>query len=339
LRKTAHILKLISLLLIVGMFASAPRSGAADSESTRKEISLREYIAELRIATTVLDSESPTTIRSFRQSLPSEWIVHMDDQLFTVKTDWLTTALSIEEAGPVSNTDRLRQTRQHLNGLLESAEALLTPPDGAELAQAQARVDRILRGRAFQGSHELSWLDKIKARVYAWISRQLEKLFGRMGISTSVGNAIAWTVVTLMAILLTFWVVRSMLAAAARSDLDLHGATPAGRDSRYWASQARSAAGRGDYRTAIHAAYWTAVAQLEENHLLPGDRSRTPRESLRLLEQGSGAYAPMEHLTRRFELTWYGYRAATPADWSDAVKQLETLECLRSSTRAIASSS
>jgi hypothetical protein len=321
------------------MFPSAPRSGAADSQSARIEISLREYIAELRTAASALDSESPTTIRTFRQSLPSEWIVHMDDQLFTVKTDWLTTALFMEETRPLSNPERRRQARQHLNGLLESAEALLTPPAGAELAQAQARADRILRGRAFQGSHELSWLDKIKARVYAWISRQLEKLFGRMGISTSVGNAIAWTVVTLMAILLTFWIVRPMLAAAARPDLDLHGAAPAGHDWRYWANEARSAAGRGEYRAAIHAAYWTAVAQLEENHLLPGDRSRTPRESLRLLEQGSEAYAPMEHLTRRFELTWYGYRAATSADWNDAVKQLETLECLRSSTRAIASSS
>ena len=45
-----------------------------------------------------------------------------------------------------------------------------------------------------------------------------------MGISTSVGNTIAWTLVTLMSLLLAFWAVRSMLAAAARSELDLRGA-------------------------------------------------------------------------------------------------------------------
>jgi len=129
-----------------------------------------------------------------------------------------------------------------------------------------------------------------------------------------------------------------MLAAAARSQLDLSGATPAGRDWHYWAGEARLAAARGNYRAAIHAAYWTAVAQLEENRLLPGDRSRTPRESLRLLQRGSAAFGPLAQLTRRFELTWYGYKTATSADWDDAMKQLEMLECLRSSTRAIASS-
>jgi Domain of unknown function (DUF4129) len=340
LRTTAHIVRFVLLLLIAGIFPLALRSRPADLPATGKEISLQEYIAELRAATVALDDGSPTTIHNFRLSLPSEWIVTMDNQSISVKTDWLVTALFIEESQSpaASNHEQVRQARQRLNALRESAEALLAPPAGADLAQAHGQVDRILRGREFQGSHEPSWLDKFKARVYAWISRQLEKLFGRMGISTSVGNTIAWILVTIIGLLLTFWVVRSMLAAAARSELDLQDAAPAGHDWRYWANVARSAAGRGDYRAAIHAAYWTAVAQLEENRLLPGDRSRTPRESLGLLERGSAAYAPMAHLTRRFELTWYGYRAATSADWNDAVKHLEAIECLRTSTRAIASS-
>ena len=120
--------------------------------------------------------------------------------------------------------------------------------------------------------------------------------------------------------------------------MDLSGAVAAGQDWRYWAREARAAAERGDYRAAIHAAYWTAVAQLEETRLLPEDRSRTPRESLRLVERGHAAYAPLAQLTRRLEFTWYGFRSATPEDWDDAKKQLEALECLRSSTHAIANS-
>jgi len=169
-------------------------------------------------------------------------------------------------------------------------------------------------------------------------SRHLEKLFGRIGVSAAVGNTIAWTLVSLVTLLLAFWCVRSLIAGASRAEMDLRGATPAGQDWRHWAREARAAAERGDYRAAIHAAYWTAVARLEENHLLPEDRSRTPRESLRLLQRGNSAYAPLARLTSRFELTWYGYKAATSADWDDAMKQLETLDCLRSSTRAIASS-
>jgi hypothetical protein len=102
--------------------------------------------------------------------------------------------------------------------------------------------------------------------------------------------------------------------------------------------EARAAAERGDYRAAIHAAYWAAVARLEETKSLPEDRSRTPRESLRLIRRENPAYAPLSQLTRRFELVWYGYRAATAADWTDAMQQLEALGCQRSSTPVISAS-
>jgi hypothetical protein len=338
LRKIAHALHLNLLLLIVGIFPSALWCGPADSKFTYRELNLQAYIAGLNTATRALDGKSLPTIREFRLSLPSEWVVQLDGQSIWVKTDWLATALLDEENSPQASSERLVQARQHLAALRETAEALLAPPGGAELGQAHAQVDRILLDREFQGSHEPTWLDKLKARVRGWIARHLEKLFGRMGIPAAVGDTIAWILVSLVALLLAFWVVRSVIAAAARSELDLRGATPAGQDWRYWASKARTAAGRGDFRAAIHAAYWTAVAQLEENHLLPEDRSRTPRESLRLLQRGNSAYAPLARLTSRFELTWYGYKAATSADWDDAMKQLETLDCLRSSTRAIASS-
>jgi hypothetical protein len=334
----AQVLQFTLLLLIAGIFPTALWSGPADSISTSKEITLQEYVTELRTATIALDGESLNTIHNFRLSLPSEWVVQIDGQSMRVETDWLATAFLAKENAPKENADLLGQARQHLAALRETAEALLAPLAGAELGQARAQVDHILRDPEFQGSHEPTWLDKFKARVRIWISRHLERLFGRMGISASVGNTVAWTLVSLAALLLAFWAVRSVIAAAARSELDLRGATPAGQDWRYWAGEARAAAERGDFRAAIHAAYWTAVAQLEENRVLPGDRSRTPRESLRLLQRGNAMYGPLAHLTRRLELTWYGYKIATSADWDDAMKQLETLECLRSSMRATASS-
>ena len=301
-------------------------------------MSLQEYVAQLRAASTALDSETPTTIHTFRLSLPIEWVILTDGQSMSVKTDWLAAALVAHENSPKVTNDQVRQGRQHLAALREAAEALLSPAARADLDQSRAQVDRILHDREFQGSHEPSWWDKFRARVWSWIDRHLEKLFGRMGISASAGNAIAWTLVGLVGLLLAFWAVRFAMNAAARSGIDLRGSISAGQDWRYWAREARAAAERGDYRAAIHAAYWTAVAQLEENHLLEEDRSRTPRESLRLLQRGSAAYTPLADLTRRFEVTWYGYRTATPADWDDVRKQLETLECLRSSTHAIASS-
>jgi hypothetical protein len=258
-----------------------------------------------------------------------------------VETDWLDFALSDTPGVPLnapSRLGRLRQAHQHLDALLQSAGALAAPGQSADLAQSRARIDRILGDREFQGSHEPSWFEKQKAKILGWINRQIEKIFGRMGVPARVGSAIAWTLVALAGLLLAFWFVRWLIATASRSDIDLRGARPAGHDWRYWAGEARAAAARGDYRAAIHAAYWSALTRLEENRLLPEDRSRTPRESLRLVQRTSPAYTPLAQLTRRFELTWYGYRTATSADWDDAAKDLGTIECLPSSTATTANS-
>ena len=302
---------------------------------------MQDYIAQLQAASKVLQGADPVAAKAYRRTLPSEWDVRVDDRTMKVETDWLDSAVAIQADVPVEDqrrAGRLRQGQQHLDALLESAEALASPPQEANLAQSRAQLNRILSDREFQGSHEPSWLDKWKARVFGWINRQLDKIFSRMGVPARVGSAIAWTVVALAGILLGFWFVRWLIAAASRTDMDLRGSRPAGHDWRHWAREAHAAAGTGDYRAAIHAAYWSARARLEENHLLPEDRSRTPRESLRLVQRTSAAYTPLAQLTRRFELTWYGYRDATSADWDDAVKELGTIECLPSSTATTANS-
>jgi hypothetical protein len=338
LKKIAHVLQFILLFQVAGIFPSTSWSRPAGPISSSKQVSMQEYVTALRTATSALEGESSNSVKDFRESLPGEWVVQSDGQSFRVKTDWLAVALLAVEKGPKENANLVKQAQEHLAALRETAEGLVGPPAGADLGQAHAQVDHILSGREFKGSHEPTWFDKLNARVRAWIARHLESLFGRMGVSASVGNAIAWTLVSLVGLLLVFWAVRYVIAAANRSQMDLSGIPPAGRDWRYWAGEARASAQRGDFRSAIHAAYWCAVTQLEENRLLPGDPSRTPRESLRLLKKENAVYGPLSQLTRRFELTWYGYKAATSLDWDDAVKQLEALDCLRLSTRAIANS-
>jgi len=184
LRNFAHVIPFTAALLIAGILPSTLRSAPADLPSASKEISLRDYVTELRTASAALRGESTTTIHDFRLSLPQEWVVQADGQSMKVKTDWLAIALHAEEINPASNNDRLRQARQRLAALREAAEILLAPPANSDLHQSHAQVDRILRDREFQGSHEPSWFDKWKARVYSWISRHLDILFGRMGIST-----------------------------------------------------------------------------------------------------------------------------------------------------------
>jgi uncharacterized protein DUF4129 len=300
-----------------------------------RELTLSQYIAELQLASNVLDQRSGPEGPLLRARLPGEWVVRTEAGSFHVKTDWLAAALAADK-DPSSARNRSLQAQQHLAALLEEAQALASPAASPDLAQSRARVDRILKGAEFQGSHEPSWWDNFRARLNRWISRQLNRIFGRVAISDTVGSGIAWVLIGTAVLVVAFWTVRRLMNAASRSEMDLRGSSPAGQDWRYWSEQGRIAAERGDYRAAIHGAYWAAVARLEEGRILPEDSARTPRESLHVVEQVSGAYTPLMHLTRKFEIIWYGYRMATADDWNDAMQQLEMLGCPRSSTVATA---
>jgi hypothetical protein len=309
----------------------------ASPPASQQSLTLNEYVAELDRCSTILNSSAgnPTALHDLRVSLPVEWKVSVGDASYSVPTDWLTGPLAEIEKNPSASGDALAGLRQKLDTYREAARALETPAAPQNLAQSRARLNAILSAREFRGQEGPSWLDALKARIWSWIFRHLERLFGGLGRAKSIGNIVAWTVIILACLLLLFWTVRFLMRGGPRSEMDLSGATPLNRDWHRWLRDARDAAARGDYRAAIHAAYWAAIVRMEETNSLPEDRSRTPRESLRLIRKESAEYAPLLQLTRRFELVWYGYRSATDADWSDAVQQLETLGCLRSSTPAI----
>ena len=308
--------------------------------STSEQLSLQEYIFELDKCSAHLASsgKNPVVLRTLRMSLPSHWVVSAGNQTYTVSTDWLADGLARTETARHGDSTALEQTQQQIAVHRDAAQALAWPASPQTLDQSRAKLNHILDGREFQAIHGPTWFDLLRARVYDWISRLLEKLFGRFRGGRALGNVIAWIVIALAALLLILWAVRAGLRMGARPEMDLRGAAGPGKDSVFWLREARDAAARGDYRAAIHAAYWAAIARLEETKALPEDRSRTPRESLRLIRRENAEYAPLTQLTRRFELVWYGYRSADSADWSDAMKQLETLGCLRSSTPAISAS-
>ena len=69
-------------------------------------------------------------------------------------------------------------------------------------------------------------------------------------------------------------------------------------------------AAKGQWREAIHFLYWASIARLESRRLWPADRARTPREYLALLAGTDPRKTNLTALTRSFERTWYGGRAA-----------------------------
>ena len=98
---------------------------------------------------------------------------------------------------------------------------------------------------------------------------------------------------------------------------------------------AREAAAQSNFREAVHSAYWAGITRLEDSGALPKDRSKTPREYLRLianpapheLAQRPVYREPMTELTKRLERTWYANRGAGPDDFKETLRQLEAMGC------------
>jgi hypothetical protein len=331
---------LILLLLISTVWAPRTFCQSASFPSPEQSLSLQQYISELDRCSAVLSNPASDSaaFHELRMTIPANWNVTAGEDHFSVATIWLTGPLATIEKNPGANHDALTQVQQKLQTYRDAAHALEFAAAAQNLAQSRTRLNPILSAREFRGQHGPSWFDALMSRFWSWIGKQFDRFFGGVRRAKAIGNVVAWTAVILVGLLLLFWTLRFLMLAGPRSEMDLSGATPVNRDWHRWLREAREAAARGDYRVAIHAAYWAAIVKMEETKSLPEDRSRTPRESLRLIKKESAEYPPLLQLTRRFELVWYGYRSATAADWSDAVQQLETLGCLRSSTPAISGS-
>jgi hypothetical protein len=107
------------------------------------------------------------------------------------------------------------------------------------------------------------------------------------------------------------------------------------RSWQEWIRAAREAAARGEYRDAIHAAYWAGITRLQDAGALPLDRAKTPREYLRALsaprapeQEPTEKYKePLSKLTTNLELAWYANRRAGSAEYSDTLQQAEALGC------------
>ena len=76
----------------------------------------------------------------------------------------------------------------------------------------------------------------------------------------------------------------------------------------------------GLWREAIHFVYWASIARLESKRIWPADRARTPREYLRLMAGSDPRKQSLTALTRSFERTWYGGRAAESFDFKAALE-------------------
>jgi hypothetical protein len=296
---------------------------------------LAAYKAELdRRAESIQHGEN---LAQLRESLPHAWVIQTEQSRISVPTDWLASQLLQAEHDPAKSKTVLRDVQLRLTAMRNAASGLEGGSGEANTESARSRLENILKRREFASANGPSEMEVLEARIARWIEERLLRLFSRLHINRTAGNVVTWTVVGVALALLCYWAWQTV----SRS---LRNAPPATRqaravtESRQWAKDAFAAAEHGDYREAVHCAYWATIVHLEGLGLLKRDHARTPRESLRLLEPHPKERQLLSDFTRNFELIWYGYRPASPDDWTNARTQLEKMGCLAPSTPATANS-
>jgi hypothetical protein len=100
---------------------------------------------------------------------------------------------------------------------------------------------------------------------------------------------------------------------------------PSAKRWQLWLEEARAAARAGDYRHAVHLAYWAAISKLESRGSWRPDSARTPREYLRLLPKGSQFKTPLADITGSFERAWYGNRVPPLQECEEFVAKVESI--------------
>lgn len=324
-------LRILSLLVVLcgplccAGAASLHRPPASNLQKPSGDVyDAATFGVELRRLDAALQGKpSAATIANLRKTLPSVWQVSTPEHAYSISTKPLQVLLT------ASSVVKAETWIEHLQIEIERAQR----PDAYSPA-ASAQLHKILSGRAFEGVRPPNALDLLRQRISAWLERMILKLFGKISRHPIGAKILFWLLLIGGVAFVAFLVFRYV------SNLDnLNAFKPASslvtsRSWQEWILAGRQAARRGDFRDAVHSAYWAGIARLEEAGAVPRDRSRTPREYLRFVGQlradtaMPGKYrAPLAALTTRLERIWYANRPANSADFSDSLRELEALGC------------
>ena len=302
-------------------------------------LSMNQYITELeRESATVTElQEHPEKFSQLRAGLPGRWAVQTPTGVMAVSTAQVGQLLQRWNDEAEHRQTIANEIQKDLAIMKEQAVELQGSAAG-DGANARAKLKEILSRREFRKVAGPSWWDEITQKFSDWLGRLLDRIFGRLHISQSVGSAISWILIGAAFVIVVWWMARNLLAQSRGFGLHLQAPLRTHQSSREWVHAALQAGEKGNFREAIHCAYWAAVYRLEEAGVWNLDATRTPREYLRLLKSEVPERTPMAEITREFEVVWYGDKPASADDFHQAVSGLEKLGCHLPSAAAIENS-
>ena len=319
-------------LLLMSISGSPVAFGRAQTPAIEKSTTavaaydVASFAAELHRLSGVLDEKpSVNEMAALRDSLPRSWTVSTPEHTYAISSQPLRnqlTALSSEKAQVW--VDRLAA---------ELDQSAASP--GQTSREAQTVLQHILARPEFAAVRPPSAWELFRQRMAAWLERMLLRLFGGIGRHPIGGAILFWFIIVAGVGAIALWIFRFFASRDRLDSLPPSQSVHASRTWQEWIRAAREAANRGDFREAVHSAYWAGIVRLEDTGVVPRDRTKTPREYLRLvtdplpgeLPSDSSHREPLAALTSRFERTWYADRGAGPEDFRESLRQLEALGC------------
>lgn len=283
------------------------------------------FAAELRrIAEILKKKPSKNEMAALRTSLPRRWTVSTPEGSFSISSEPLRNQLT----SPSSE-----KSQAWVNHLEQEVEFSAQSVSGS--SNAREELDHILARSEFGTVKPPSAWDLYRERLYAWIERMLLKLLGGASRHPLGGQILFWFLIVAAVGVVAMWVFRFFASRDRVNALPPSIEVMAVRTWQEWIREAREAANRGDFREAVHSAYWAGIARLEDLGVVPKDRTKTPREYLRLVvepAEGERALAPVHReplaaLTKGLERTWYANRGAVLEDFRESLRHLEAMGC------------
>jgi hypothetical protein len=321
--KRRLLLALVLLFCLGGRAAGSQAPAAAPARAALDPASFAVEVHGLKAA--LQEKKSPQEIAAFRDSLPSSWTVATPERTYSISSQPLRNQLTPQ------SREKALAWMDHLAEEIDNYSA--ARPGNSPTARAE--LDRILAQSEFAAVHQPSSWDLFRQRLSAWLLRLLERLFMNMGRHPIAGKFIFWLVVVGGVLCIALFLFRFLVSRDRLDSLQPSSSIIASRSWQEWIRASREAAARGDFREAVHSAYWAGIVRLEDTGFLPKDRTKTPREYLRLiaaplpgeLSSRPAHREPLTALTSRLERVWYANRGAGPDDFQESLRQLEALGC------------
>jgi hypothetical protein len=294
------------------------------------------FAKELRGLQSTIENNQATheQIAQVRTSLPTHWDVKTPDGDYKISAKPLASLLMQAENDPAQGQKLIADANLWLDEEARQAESYATDQSVND-SDARTALAQILARREFKDLRKTSAQDLLRERIDELLIRIVDWFIEHIGRHQTSAKIffellLLAVVVWLGAVLVRFWMRRARI-----DELQAPQSVPIARSWQEWIRAAREAADRGDFREAVHSAYWAGIAYLEAIEVIDPDRTRTPREYVRLLSKPRpDAATSLEKprvalavLTTRLEQVWYGHRPASREDFVESMQQIEGLGC------------